>query len=434
MRMYDIIELKKRGKPLSKEQIEYFVTNYTDGNIPDYQASALLMAICFQGMDEEETTALTEAMARSGDMLDLSALPGVTADKHSTGGVGDKTTLITAPVAAACGLTVAKMSGRGLGFTGGTYDKLESIPGFRMSLSHEQFMEQVRKDALAVVGQTGNLVPADKKLYALRDVTATVDCLPLIASSVMSKKLAAGAQVIVLDVKCGSGAFMKTPEQARRLADVMTRIGARAGRGAAALVTDMDTPLGNTIGNAIEVREAIETLHGRGPADLTALSLELAAVMLTLAGQGGLDDCRETARRALESGRALEKFRCMVAAQGGDVRYIDDPEKLALGGVTQVISAPADGWIRKMDAQECGSAAMMLGAGRACKEDKIDYRAGIRLLHKTGEHVKKGEALAELYTSDAGLLADAAARLEKAYVFADEKPEETPLIYSRVLP
>lgn len=354
MRMYDLIEKKKLGKQLTQDEINWMIAGYTDGSIPDYQMSAFLMAVCFQGMDIQETTAMTLAMAHSGEMADLSAIHGVKVDKHSTGGVGDKTTLIAAPMAAACGIPVAKMSGRGLGFTGGTVDKLESIPGYRTALPREEFFQIVNEIGISLIGQSGELALADKKIYALRDVTATVDSLPLIASSIMSKKIAAGANAILLDVKTGSGAFMKTKEAAIALAQTMVSIGEQAGRKTAALITNMDTPLGDTAGNAIEVVEAIETLQGKGPADLTELCIQLTGNMLYLAGKGELVDCLRHAQQSIADGSAFEIFCRMVERQGGDVSYLHDPAKFLTAPEYGVV-AQQSGYIASMQTEEISS-------------------------------------------------------------------------------
>ena len=360
MRMYEILAKKREGEELTKEEIQFFISGVTDGSIPDYQITALLMAICIRGMTRRETSALTMAMEHSGDTVDLSSLPGIKVDKHSTGGVGDKTTLIAAPIAAALGVTVAKMSGRGLGHTGGTVDKMESIPGLRTALSREEFFDVVRKTGLSVVGQSGNLDPADKKLYALRDVTATVESIPLIASSIMSKKLAAGADKILLDVKTGSGAFMKTQQDAEMLAREMVEIGRSVGRETIALVTDMDVPLGNAIGNTLEILEVCQTLRGHGPQDLTVLCLELASNMALLAGAGDtIESCRAAARKALESGAALQKLCDMVSAQGGDASYLQHPETFSRAPVKHELFADRDGYITHMNAEACGEAAML---------------------------------------------------------------------------
>ena len=423
MRMYDIIMNKRNGGVLSDEEIAFFI---------DYQASALLMAIWFNGMNEHETAVLTDCMARSGDMVDLSAIPGIKVDKHSTGGVGDKTTLVIAPIVAACGVPVAKMSGRGLGHTGGTIDKLESIPGFRVSVAQEQFFQIVRDAGLSVIGQTGNIAPADKKLYALRDVTATVDSLPLIASSIMSKKLAAGSNAIVLDVKTGSGAFMKTLDDSIGLAQAMVSIGERNGRRTIALITDMDLPLGHAIGNSLEVAESVATLKGHGPADLTEVCLQLAANMLYLADKGTLDECRRLAEDALSSGAALEKLRAMVIAQGGDVSVIDDTSKFPQAPVTYEVKSPSDGYITHMETEKCGIASVALGAGRESKEDDIDMSAGVVLVKKTGDKVTRGETIARLYTAKQSAIPEAERLLLDAITFSDKQPAPEKLILARV--
>ncbi|MCL2084835.1 MAG: thymidine phosphorylase [Oscillospiraceae bacterium] len=427
MRMYDIIAKKKNGAALSDGEIRFFIDGFTSGDIPDYQAAALLMAICLKGMDAEETAALTGAMARSGDMADLSAIPGVKADKHSTGGVGDKTSIVAGPIAAACGVAVAKMSGRGLGHTGGTVDKLEAIPGMRTAIDAGRFISIVRETGLAIIGQSGNIAPADKKLYALRDVTATVDCVPLIASSIMSKKLASGADAILLDVKTGSGAFMKTTGDAVALAQAMVSIGELNGRRVMALITDMDVPLGSAIGNALEVREAFGTLKGRGPSDLTAICLELSANMLFLAGKGHLDNCRAMAKDALYSGRAFERLTAMISAQGGDASA-----ELPSAPVKKPFKAAADGFITRMDTELCGLASVALGAGRARKDDPIDHAAGIMLERKTGGRVAAGDTLAVLHTSDAGRLSEAEAILSRAIVIGGEPPAPSKTVIAAV--
>lgn len=432
MRMYELIMKKRNGGALSKDEIEDMINGYVEGAIPDYQMAAFLMAVYFQGMTEEETLAMTQAVAHSGDMVDLSAIEGIKVDKHSTGGVGDKTTLIVAPIVASCGVKVAKMSGRGLGHTGGTIDKLEAIPGFETSLSQEKFFETVNKTGLSVIGQTGNLTPGDKKLYALRDVTATVDSIPLIAVSIMSKKLAAGSDCILLDVKTGSGAFMKTVEDSIRLAKEMVTIGENAGRRTIALITDMDIPLGNNIGNSLEVIEAVQTLRGEGPRDLTEVCVQLASNMLYMAGKGSMDACEEMARRAIENGSALESLKAMVKAQGGDVAVIEDTDRFAKAAFCRQVLAPRSGYIVHMDTEACGIASSLLGAGRATKEDSIDYAAGIILEKKTGDFVEQGECIAKLYTSDEKRFAAAEEKFGAAICIADEAPEEKPLIYARV--
>ena len=432
MRMYDIIAKKRDGGVLTQQEIAFFVQGFTAGAIPDYQASALLMAIYLRGMTAGETAQLTAQMAHSGDTVDLSGIEGVKADKHSTGGVGDKTTLIVAPIAAACGVRMAKMSGRGLGHTGGTLDKLESIPGCGVTLTREAFFRQVNEIGLAVIGQTGNLAPADKKMYALRDVTATVSCVPLIASSIMSKKLASGADCILLDVKTGSGAFMKTLDDSIALAQAMVEIGEHNGRRTAALITDMDTPLGRSIGNSLEVAEAVETLRGAGPADLTQVCLALSTNLLWLAGKGTLEACRAMAEQALQSGAALQKLRQMVAAQGGDAAMIDDPARLPGAAYTCDVCSERDGWIGAADTEAIGIAAVLLGAGRETKESVLDLSAGIRLVKKPGDRVQKGDVLATLYANDAARFAAARDKLCAALTFGDAPPAPQKLVLARV--
>ena len=433
MDMYEIITKKKHGEALTREEIEAFVKGYTDGDIPDYQASALLMAICFKGMTDEETFALTDAIARSGEEIDLGAFDTLSADKHSTGGVGDKTTLIVAPIAAALGCKVAKMSGRGLGHTGGTVDKLESFDGYNTSLTPAEFFSQVQRCGIAVIGQSGNLAPADKKLYALRDVTATVDSVPLIASSIMGKKLAAGSHNIVLDVKYGSGGFMKTPESAVELAEKMVKIGNMKGRNVAALITNMDIPLGHAVGNILEVREAIATLSGNGPADLSEVCLSLASTMAHLALGISLKEARERAEDALYSGKALEKFAEWIAAQGGDTSVIYDICKFKCAKYTLEVKAECDGYISKMDTEHIGHIAVLLGAGRLTKDDEIDHSAGIVIEKKTGEMVKRGDILATLYTNKESALAAARDELIRSYTVSDTAPSEHALIYKTIL-
>ncbi|EMW6307409.1 pyrimidine-nucleoside phosphorylase [Enterococcus faecium] len=401
MRMVDLIEKKRDGNELSKEEIEYIVTNYTNGKIPDYQVSALLMAIFYQDMTNEEITNLTLAIANSGDVIDLSSLEGIKVDKHSTGGVGDTTTLILAPLVASVGVTVAKMSGRGLGYTGGTLDKLEAIPGFQIELSDEAFVRIVNESKVAVIGQSGNLAPADKKLYALRDVTATVDSLPLIASSIMSKKIAAGADAIVLDVTTGDGAFMKNIEDARRLAKTMTSIGKLANRETVAVISDMSEPLGEAIGNSLEVVEAIETLQGNGPEDLVEMCYALGSQMVVLAGKAKIiDEARTLLQEALESGKALAKFKEMIQNQGGDPTIVEQPERILTARYTMELPAKQSGVVSKIVANELGIAAMMLGAGRKTKEDDIDHAVGLKLHKKIGDTVTKGESLLTIYSND----------------------------------
>ena len=401
MRMVDLIEKKRDGNELSKEEIEYIVTNYTNGKIPDYQVSALLMAIFYQDMTNEEITNLTLAIANSGDVIDLSSLEGIKVDKHSTGGVGDTTTLILAPLVASVGVTVAKMSGRGLGYTGGTLDKLEAIPGFQIELSDEEFVRIVNESKVAVIGQSGNLAPADKKLYALRDVTPTVDSLPLIASSIMSKKIAAGADAIVLDVTTGDGAFMKNIEDARRLAKTMTSIGKLANRETVAVISDMSEPLGEAIGNSLEVVEAIETLQGNGPEDLVEMCYALGSQMVVLAGKAKTtDEARMLLQEALESGKALAKFKEMIQNQGGDPAIVEHPERILTARYTMELPAKQSGVVSKIVANELGIAAMMLGAGRKTKEEDIDHAVGLKLHKKIGDTVTKGESLLTIYSND----------------------------------
>lgn len=432
MRMYDILHKKRDGLPLSDAEIAWFVEEYTAGNIPDYQASALLMAIFLRGMTEAETAALTMAMARSGDTVDLSAFGDRSVDKHSTGGVGDKTTLIVAPVIAALGGKVTKMSGRGLGHTGGTVDKLEAIPGYRTTLSPAAFLRQAEDIGVAVIGQSGNLAPADKKLYALRDVTATVDSIPLITASIMSKKLAAGSRNIVLDVKVGSGAFMKTAENARALASEMVKIGKACGRNTAALITDMDTPLGNAVGNILEVKEAIAVLRGESGGALRAVCEALATEMLVLFSGMTPADAKKRVKETVDSGAAFAKLREWIRAQGGDVRCIDDPARFACAPYSMEVKSTADGFVTAMNAEEIGAVASALGAGRTVKTDAIDPTAGILLSKKTGDRVTVGETLCTLYTGKRETLRDAAARYAAAIAVGDAPPETKPLIYDIV--
>lgn len=400
MRMVDLIEKKRDGNELSTKEIEYIITKYTNGEIPDYQISALLMAIFYQDMTDREITDLTLAIAHSGDVIDLSPLDGIKVDKHSTGGVGDTTTLILAPLVASVGVTVAKMSGRGLGHTGGTLDKLEAIPGFQIELSDEAFIRIVNESKVAVIGQSGNLAPADKKLYALRDVTATVDSIPLIASSIMSKKIAAGADAIVLDVTTGDGAFMKNIEDARRLAKTMTSIGKLAHRQTVAVISDMSEPLGEAIGNSLEVVEAIETLNGNGPEDLLEMCYALGSQMVVLANQAAtIEEARSLLQEALESGKALDKFKEMIRNQGGDDSIVDQPERLLIAKYVVELPAKSSGIVSKLVANELGIAAMMLGAGRKTKEDDIDHAVGLKLNKKIGDPVKEGESLLTIYSN-----------------------------------
>ena len=400
MRMIDIIEKKRDGKSLSKEEIEFFIKGYTEGDIPDYQASSLAMAIFFQDMNEEERAALTMAMVNSGDVIDLSKVNGIKVDKHSTGGVGDTTTLVLAPLVAAVGVPVAKMSGRGLGHTGGTIDKLESIDGFHVEISEADFIKLVNEDQVAVIGQTGNLTPADKKLYALRDVTGTVNSIPLIASSIMSKKIAAGADAIVLDVKTGNGAFMKTLEDAEALAHAMVSIGNNVGRNTMAIISDMSQPLGRAIGNALELREAIDTLNGQGPEDLTELVLTLGSQMVVLAERAStLEEARQLLNEAIENGSALDKFKTFLENQGGDASVVDSPELLPTAEYQIDYKAKSSGVVSELIANEIGVASMMLGAGRQTKEDDIDLSVGIVLNKKVGDKVNEGESLLTIHSN-----------------------------------
>ena len=429
MRMYDLIMKKRNGHELSEKEIRYMITEYTADRIPDYQMSAMMMAIYFQGMSEEETLYLTMAMAESGEMLDLSGIQGVKVDKHSTGGVGDKTSLALTPMVAACGVKIAKMSGRGLGHTGGTIDKLESFPGFSTGISTEEFIDHVNTIGISIMGQTKDLAPADKKLYALRDVTATVDQMSLIASSIMSKKLAAGADAIVLDVKTGSGAFMKTREDALALAKEMVQLGKNAGRKTIAVVSNMDQPLGNTVGNALEVREAIDTLNGNGPRDFTELVMTLGSYMLLA---GGKADKEATARRMLrqvvEDGSALRKLAEFVKAQGGDESYVYEPEKLPCAKIRKELLAPVDGYIQKIVCDEVGICSLILGGGRETKESQIDLSVGIRLIQKVGKYVHKGDVLAEVFANDCQKLEEAMTRLQQAYYIGPDEAKEQNVI------
>ena len=430
--MYDLIEKKRNGDILTKEEIIYMIDGYVKETIPDYQMSAMLMAIYFKGMNDEEIGIMTDTVAHSGDMVDLSAIHGVKVDKHSTGGVGDKTTLIIAPIVAACGAKVAKMSGRGLGHTGGTVDKLEAIPGMQTSLDRERFFEIVNRTGLSVIGQSGNMTPADKKLYALRDVTATVDSIPLIAVSIMSKKLAAGSDCILLDVKTGSGAFMKEVEDAITLAEKMVAIGEHAGKKTIALITDMDVPLGYNIGNSLEIIEAVDTLNGQGPDDLTEICYELASNMLYLAGKGGLQECKVLVKEAIESKAALNCLIEMVEAQGGDSSVIRDTQKFAKAAYSQDVCSPQAGYVSHINTEGCGIASVMLGAGRETKDSQIDYAAGISLRKKVGDKVNKGDVLATLYASDKALFSQAQIRFLKSYQIGTQPVEKEPLVFARV--
>ncbi|MGE6549827.1 pyrimidine-nucleoside phosphorylase [Bacillus mycoides] len=400
MRMVDIIAKKRDGKELTTEEINFFINGYTDGSIPDYQASALAMAIFFKDMTDRERADLTMAMVESGETIDLSAIEGIKVDKHSTGGVGDTTTLVLGPLVAALDVPVAKMSGRGLGHTGGTIDKLEAVEGFHVEITKEQFIDIVNRDKVAVIGQTGNLTPADKKIYALRDVTGTVNSIPLIASSIMSKKIAAGADAIVLDVKTGAGAFMKTEEDAKELAHAMVRIGNNVGRQTMAVISDMSQPLGFAIGNALEVKEAIDTLKGEGPEDLTELVLVLGSQMVVLAKKANtLEEAREMLIEVMKNGKATEKFKEFLSNQGGDSSIVDNPEKMPQAKYVIDVPAKTSGVISNIVADEVGIAAMLLGAGRATKEDEIDLAVGLMLRKKVGDAVKEGEPFVTIYAN-----------------------------------
>lgn len=429
MRMYDIIRNKRNGEELSDPEIEFFVKGYTDGTIPDYQASALAMAIYFRGMSERETVCLTKCIAESGDTVDLSRFGTLSVDKHSTGGVGDKTSLIVAPTVAALGAKVAKMSGRGLGHTGGTVDKLEAIPGYRTTLSSEEFLEQVERIGIALIGQSGNLTPADKKLYALRDVTATVDSIPLITSSIMGKKIAAGSHSIVLDVKVGSGAFMKTVEQAEILASEMVKIGKGCGRKTAAVLTDMNVPLGHAVGNSLEIAEAVAVLRGENISDLRNVCVCLAANMVSLTFDLPTEEAEKRVISALDSGAAYEKMKEWISAQGGDVRFIEDTKRFPRPKTVHEVKSPADGYIHDMDVEGIGNASVILGAGRLTKGDPIDYSAGIVIRGKTGDKVSRGDVLCELHTNDASAVAEAEKRYLGSLTFGNEPPKKKPLIY-----
>lgn len=429
MRMYDIIQHKRDNKELSGEEIQFFVEEYTAGNIPDYQAAALAMAIFFNGMTPEETAALTLAMAHSGDVMDLTPIKGVKVDKHSTGGVGDKTSLVLGPMVAALGVPVAKMSGRGLGHTGGTIDKLESFPGFQTGIPEQEFFDNVNRIGIAIAGQTGNLAPADKKLYALRDVTATVESIPLIASSIMSKKIAAGADVIVLDVKVGSGAFMKDEESAVELADTMVRIGDNVGKKTMAVVSDMDEPLGYAVGNALEVKEAIDTLAGNGPQDLYELCLELGSHMVAGAGRAhNCEEAKEMLAGTIKDGSALRKLAELVEAQGGNPEAVYDTELLPKASIEYEYRADTEGYVSRIVCDIVGTSAMVLGGGRENKDSVIDLSVGIILEAKKGAYVHKGDVLARFYANDENKLSDAVKRFADAYVIEDTKPAGSRLI------
>jgi len=429
MRMYDIIMKKRNGGDLSTEEINFFIEGYTKGEIPDYQVSALMMAIYFQGMKEQETLDLTMAMARSGDMLDLSDIQGVKVDKHSTGGVGDKTSLSLTPMVAACGIPVAKMSGRGLGHTGGTIDKLESFAGFSTGITREQFINTVNNIGISIMGQTADLAPADKKLYALRDVTATVDNMSLIASSIMSKKLAAGADAIVLDVKTGSGAFMQKEEDSLALAREMVKIGNNAGRNTIAVVSDMDQPLGFAVGNALEVKEAIDTLRGEGPADFVELCMTLGSQMLIAGGKAKDDkEAYSMLEQVIADGSALKKLAEFVEAQGGDASAVYDTSKLPKASMVEAVKATESGYISKIACAEVGICSLILGGGRETKESEIDLSVGIVLTKKVGDKVEKGDTIAYIHANDRQKLETAKERFLKAYTFSAEKPTESKMI------
>ncbi len=432
MRIYDIIEKKRDGLKLTKEEIDFFVQEYTTEKIEDYQASALLMAIYINGMDEEETVNLTESMAHSGDMLDLSEINGITADKHSTGGVGDKTSLVVAPICASLGIKMAKMSGRGLGHTGGTIDKLESIEGYNTSLDTNAFFKQVNEIGIALIGQTGNLAPADKKIYALRDVTATVGNIPLIASSIMSKKIAAGAKNIVLDVKCGSGAFMKDEESAIELAEMMVKIGNKCGRNMAAVITNMDIPLGLNIGNALEIKEVVNILNNEGDEQLRELCLVLSATILSISYDWEYNESYKKAENALLDGSAFNKLKELVAAQGGNVKMIDNTDLLPNCKKALEIKATKNGYIQSINSQIVGESAVLLGAGREKKSDTIDYGAGIVLHKKTCDKVAIGDTIAVLYAETDERLKNAEKLFNTSFSIGAEKPDEMPLIYKTI--
>lgn len=434
MRAVDLIQKKRDGGELSPKELKFLIEGYSRGEVPDYQMSAFAMAVFFKGMTASETAALTMAMAGSGDQVDLTLIHGVKVDKHSTGGVGDKTTLIIGPLVAAVGVPVAKMSGRGLGHTGGTIDKLESIAGFHTELTREAFLKQVNDIGLSVIGQSGDLAPADKKLYALRDVTGTVESIPLIASSVMSKKIAAGADAIVLDVKTGSGAFMKTVQDAEELAQAMVSIGKSVGRNTAAVISDMDQPLGYAIGNALEVSEALDTLRGQGPEDLTELCLTLGAHMVVLGGKANtFDEARAMLRNQLNNGEALAKFKAFIEAQGGDGSIVEQPDKLPRAPYTVEVLADEEGFVGAIQAEQLGLAAMLLGAGRATKDAVIDYAVGLTLRKKVGDPVKAGNTLAILHVRDKNEAAEQVAeRVRSAYAIRAERPKIRPLLLSVV--
>jgi pyrimidine-nucleoside phosphorylase len=430
--MVDLIEKKRDGYELTKEEIEFLINGFTKGDIPDYQMSTFAMAVFFQGMTKKERVYLTEAMVQSGDQIDLSGIEGIKVDKHSTGGVGDTTTLVLVPLVASVGIPVAKMSGRGLGHTGGTIDKLESIKGFHVEISNEEFTQLVNQNKVAVIGQSGNLTPADKKLYALRDVTATVDSIPLIASSIMSKKIAAGADAIVLDVKTGSGAFMKNLEDAKELAQTMVEIGNGVGRKTKAIISDMSQPLGFAVGNALEVKEAIDTLKGQGPEDLQELCLTLGSHMVVLAEKAAdFNQAREMLEESIQSGQALQTFKTFLTAQGGDASVVDDPAKLPMASCMVEVPAKTSGYVAEITAETVGIAAMMLGAGRATKESVIDLAVGVVLHKKVGDHVEAGESLVTIHSNKENVQ-EVIEKIYSAYKVTDEKVAAHTLIYSEI--
>ena len=433
MKAVDVIIKKRDGMELSREEIEFFINGITRGSIPDYQAAAWAMAVLLNGMTERETTDLTMAMARSGEMLDLSGVVPLAVDKHSTGGVGDKTTLVVEPLVAACGLPVGKMSGRGLGFSGGTLDKMESIPGFRVNLTREEFLQKLGEEGLVLAGQSGDLAPADGKLYALRDVTGTVPSIPLIASSIMSKKIAAGAQAIVLDVKVGTGAFMETLPEARQLAELMVAIGRLSGRKVVALLSDMNQPLGNAVGNALEVNEAIDTLRGGGPADFREHCLVVASHLLVVGRKAvDIDEARRMAETTLQDGIAWQQFRRLVTSQGGEVSVVDKPTLLPQAPFVETVAAERSGYLLGIDAREVGETSVELGAGRTRKEDPIDHAVGIVIHHKVGDHIGKGEGLFTIHANDLSKMVAARKRLLAAHQWSDHPVEPLPLFYGIV--
>jgi pyrimidine-nucleoside phosphorylase len=430
MRAVDIIIKKRNKQELSRQEIDFFIDNYCSGDIPDYQAAAWAMAVLLNGMSQRETTDLTLAMAGSGEIMELSQVVPIAVDKHSTGGVGDKTTLVVEPIVAACGLPVGKMSGRGLGFSGGTLDKMESIPGFRVNLSTREFLDQLGRVGLVLTGQTADLAPADGKLYSLRDVTGTVQSIPLIASSIMSKKIAAGAQAIVLDVKWGEGAFMETLDEARRLAETMVAIAKLAGREAVALLSDMNQPLGEAVGNALEVREAIQTLQGGGPQDFREHCLTVATHMLVLGRRVKTEtQAREKAIAAIQDGSAWQRFRALVSAQGGDVSYLDDPQRLPQAEFVETVVSPKSAYIQWLNARQVGETVVFLGGGRARKEDPIDHSVGILVFHKVGSYVEQGAPLFRVHAASRESLAQAIQQLLGAYSWSDQKVDPLPLFY-----